>query len=247
MPDPFRQQLLGYLIGALEDSEKGAIERQLVGNPGLQEKLARARESLEPLESARRTYRPPTDLAARTCRLVALYGPPPGGPLAQTAVAHPGAAARRLGRMTASSSPPSSVAQWSWADLSVAAAILVVLSLLVFPAVTRNRDHARLVACQENLRQFGLSLAQLGQEHPEMVPMPPAREKPPAGTYRVVSVGHQGFNDVVWGQNVLLPDGRVAFVPMGPAYPLADGWFPAENPAPLIPTAAANLLPILVP
>ena len=67
------RQLLGYLLGALEDSERDRIERQLAGDAALREKLARADESLEPLRTVPRTFRPPAGLAARTCRRVFAY------------------------------------------------------------------------------------------------------------------------------------------------------------------------------
>jgi hypothetical protein len=70
--------------------------------------------------------------------------------------------------MTAAMAPPSSRPSWSWADLSVAAAIVVLLSLLIFPAVQRNRVHARMIACQNNLREIGTSVVRLQQSHPEL-------------------------------------------------------------------------------
>jgi hypothetical protein len=167
MADRVRKLLLGYLIGALDDSERRRIEQRLQRDPKWQAELAAARESLEPLRSAQRTYEPPPGLASRTCQWVAMTAPSATEPAAQ-APARPGRARQRARRMTAAVVPPDSRASWSWVDVSVAAAILVTLSMLIFPAVQRNRAHARMMACQNNLREFGGSVAQLQQRHPEL-------------------------------------------------------------------------------
>jgi len=159
--------MLGYLLGALDDSERRRIEQRLARDPKWQAELAAARESLEPLRSAQRTYEPPPGLAVRTCQWVAMTAPPAAQPAAQ-APAWPERARQRARRMTAAVVPPDSRASWSWVDVSVATAILVTLSMLIFPAVQRNRAHARMMACQNNLREFGGRLAQVAQRHPEL-------------------------------------------------------------------------------
>lgn len=165
MADPARRRLLGYAIGALEEPERQQIQRRLQHDPAWQEELAAVRESLEPLEEARRTYRPPAGLAERTCQMVARLAPPAAEPV--TARALPQRAGRPgPPRMSPAQVPPSSIPRWSWADLAVGAGIVVALGMLVFPAVQRNRLHARLVACQDCLRQFTMGVAQLEQNHP---------------------------------------------------------------------------------
>ena len=162
-----QEQLLGYLIGALDDSERRRVEWRLQTDPQWQAELAAVRESLQPLRLAQRTYAPPAGLASRTCQKVALLAAPAVEPIAQ-AWAYQHRAPWRARRMSPAVVPPSSTASWSWVDLTVAASILVALSLLIFPAVQKNRDHARMMACQGNLRQLGLGVAQLRQAHPEL-------------------------------------------------------------------------------
>jgi prepilin-type processing-associated H-X9-DG protein len=110
----------------------------------------------------------------------------------------------------------------------------------------------RLVSCQNNLRQIGVTQAQLQQSWPEPVAgaVPGARvaarglplaslfhEATPAdaapgdrallafplGFGRGVIAPHQGFSQTVQGQNLLFLDGHVTFLAMGPAIdPRAD-------------------------
>lgn len=162
-----QEQLLGYLIGALDEPEQRRIERRLQTDPHWQAELDAVRESLRPLQLARQTCSPPPGLAARTCQKLALLAPPAAEPIAQASACRRGAWWRAR-RMSPAPVPPSSTANGSWVDLCVAASILAVLALLIFPAVQKNRDHARLMACQDNLRQLGLNLVQLRQAHPEL-------------------------------------------------------------------------------
>ena len=172
-----QEQLLGYLIGALDDSERRRVERRLETDPQWQAELAAVRESLRPLRLARQTYSPPPGLAARTCQKLALLAAPAAECIARASMRRP-AASRLARRMSPFVGPPSSTASWSWVDLCVAASILVALSLLVFPAVQKNRDHARLMACQDNLRHLGVNLAQLRQTRPDLPLVAPGRNVP---------------------------------------------------------------------
>ena len=175
MSDRLHKLLFGYLTGALDDSDRRRVERRLRSDPKWQAALAAVRESLEPLRAAKRTYAPPPGLASRTCQFVAMFGGPVPAPVAQ-APAGWNRVRRRARRMSAAMVPPNSTASWSWIDLTVTAAILVVLCWLVVPAVQRNRDHARMAACQENLRQSGLSLAEYAQSHPGLLAPEAPRE-----------------------------------------------------------------------
>jgi hypothetical protein len=177
MADRLQNLLLGYLIGALDDSERRRVQRRLQSDPAWRSELAAVRESLEPLRAAQQTYEPPADLADRTCRYLAMFAPPVARPAARSP-ARERRAQRRARRMTAAFAPPSSRSSWSWADLSVAAAIVVLLSLLAFPAVQNSRVHARMMACQSNLRAIGENLVRRQESHPELV----SRELSPAAT-----------------------------------------------------------------
>ena len=179
MADRVREQLLGYLLGALEESERESVEKQLRRNPKLRWELAQVRKTLQPFWVSQPDYVPPSGLATRTCRWVALHSKMTAGP-------PPAAAARRLPKPVARLEPVAAAAvspgwaghSWSWPDLAVLAGILVVASLLVFPALQNSRFQARLAACQDNLRQIGLALTQYSEKHEGYFPSMPDRGSP---------------------------------------------------------------------
>jgi hypothetical protein len=69
MSDP-EAELLGYLLGALDDAEHEAMERRLKTDLRLRAHLARACRNLQPLYHCEDEIEPPPGLADRTCRLV---------------------------------------------------------------------------------------------------------------------------------------------------------------------------------
>ncbi len=266
MTDRNREQLLGYLIGALEDSEHRWIEAQLQRDSGMREELSRLRERLRPLEQARRTFPPPRGLAARTCRWIAAAAPWTGKESSVAAAASAPRPARPLARRMGSAyAPPSSPAPWSWADLAVVACISAALAMLLFPAIQRSRMNMRLIACQDNLRQLGMNLAQLHERHPEFLAplfhpkreaiaeLPPSllsreeiarieelrqlRRPLPAERVAAQMSVHPGIERPVRGQNVLCVDGRVMFVVTGPAWPSGEDEVPGRRPLPNVLTS----------
>jgi hypothetical protein len=65
-----REDLLGYLLGALEPDEEREIEDRLEADPELRKKLRVIRRGLEPLSSDDGLIDAPEGLAARTCSFV---------------------------------------------------------------------------------------------------------------------------------------------------------------------------------
>jgi len=175
MADREEPQLLGYLLEALDDSERESVEEQLAHDTTLQNQLLRLREALRPLQATRCEFDPPAGLAKRTCRRVASYCQTP----AEAAAAEPSQqiADKTLRRepLAAAVAPPSWVGGWSWKDLTTAAGILATATLLLFPAIENSRFNARVAACQDNLRQLGQALGQYSQHHRGYFPPVPQR------------------------------------------------------------------------
>lgn len=141
-----REQLLGYLLGALEAHEHAEVERQLQADPRLFDELESLAASLEALESSRQEFEPEAGLAERTCAFVSEqdYGhlPTPSN-----------------GRWTrARLYEGQSRSQWSFADVVMMAGISLTAAMLFFPAISQSRYAARLTQCQNNLRELGLAL-----------------------------------------------------------------------------------------
>src|SRR5687768_17375607 len=74
-----REQLLGYLLGALEPEERAEVERELAANPRLGQELAEIRDVLEQVGMTERPepIEPPAGLVDRTCDLVAAQSAEP--------------------------------------------------------------------------------------------------------------------------------------------------------------------------
>lgn len=136
-------ELLGYLLDALENDEREALETRLAGDARLQHSMQVLRRSLTPLRSDGDHYAPPLGLADRCCRYVS----------EQSKVAK--APAEQIGGRTT----------WRWVDMAVAAGVLFVASMLFFPSVMKSRFDQQVAYCSENLRQLGTGLTQYSQNH----------------------------------------------------------------------------------
>jgi hypothetical protein len=196
MSDPIRDQLLGYLLGALEDDEQEVLEQRLATDARLRRELALISKALAPLDATRRQYAPPSNLASDTCRFVASHVEdtvrlPRPRAAAPVAVMHP-------------VDPPRSWRDsWRMQDLLMVAAVLLVANLLIFPAIHGSRVQARLLACQDNLRQLGAALTGYSERNQGFFPEVPTR-----GKLAVASV----FGPIL-AQNQCLPDPRVVVCP----------------------------------
>jgi prepilin-type processing-associated H-X9-DG protein len=152
-----REQLLDYLLGALDADEREEVERKLADDPRWRHELEELRDQLQLLDCGRQEFEPPGDLVARTCGLVASC--------------HEPVTPARREQMTRSSdrlvgrSP-------ALMDLFVATGICVAMAALFFPAVVYSRDEARRATCQNNLRLFGVALHAYSQEYATLPQIP---------------------------------------------------------------------------
>lgn len=166
--DPMREQLLGYLLDALDPEERQRVEDELQRNPHLQQEVELLHEALEPLEATDEEFEPPSRLAIRTSQFVMNHR-------RQTSAAAP------LGVEI-----PFSPNRWSLADLTIAAGIFIAAAMLFFPAIQHSRTAARQAACQNNLRQLGVALTEYSQRnHHYFPPVPPQGNLAAAGVYAV--------------------------------------------------------------
>lgn len=151
--DPIRQQLLGHLLGALDDDEQEWVDMRLDMDDDYRRQCAALRRKISPLLAARPDFDPPPGLAERTCRLVASFKPAP----------RRSESPRRA--MSPDSALPSRATRISWLDVVAVVTVLAVFGILVPPAIHGGRFQARVASCQDGLRQVGLSLAQYGYHH----------------------------------------------------------------------------------
>ena len=189
-----QEQLLGYLLDALDDSERGSFQRRLIREPDLRGELASVGERLRPLRTAVIEFEPPPGLAERTCRLVTVvsrewetFAPRvvSGDLLSGTSnrlSRLPHAAGRRT--MSEAPTPPGWISRFRLVDLAASAAMLVVAAMLIFPAIGESRFNSRVAACQSRLQDLGVAMADYSDRHDGYFPRIPAKGKlATAGVY----------------------------------------------------------------
>ncbi len=176
MNNATRQDLIGYLLDALEPDVRGRIEDQLRHDPALQEELAVLHGSLDVLDDGPRHFEPPEGLARRTCQFVAEqaaeiekavpHEAAGQAEVRQAPVVVPGEQARCRRNRTESGEPLTSAAEpWRFVDLATAVAICFAAAALIFPLINVSRANARVAACANKLRQVGVGLTQYSEQH----------------------------------------------------------------------------------
>jgi hypothetical protein len=194
MTDPEREQLLGSLLGALDDDEQSALDAQLESDAQYRKELALLRRQLEPLARLRVNYDPPPGLADRTCEFVAAH------------LATPVSATSK--RLSPEVSPPSWIGRMTKLDMIMATIVGMATMLLIFPAVANSRFSARRAACQDNLRELGSALTQYSQTNGGYFPTVPSQGKlATAGIYAPVLFQNKLITDV---SRVVCPDSSLA-------------------------------------
>jgi len=215
MTESAREHLLGYLLGALDDAERDVVEEHLYRDAELRWELALLREGMKPLAATRQDFSAPANLAARTCQFVASHRQQMAAET-ETAPEQPAAAVidqaeqsvsvRR--EMSPEPESPTLIGGWSWKDLAIAAAIIVAASLLIIPAIHSSRAQARMMACQDNLRQLGLALTQYSQHnHDFFPPVPSVGKLAAAGIYAPTLLGSNFLADM---RQIICPDSSLA-------------------------------------
>lgn len=174
-----QENLIGYLLGALDGPEQDAVREQLQRDSLVQQQLLEWENRLAPLERDRWQYDPPSHLTAATCAMVARQA---GGP--------------RVGRsrwsaVTAGWNPRQH--GWDLIDVAVAAGIFFAAALLFFPAIANSRQQARLLACQEKLRSGSVALALFGERHNGVFPFIPSRGNGGVAGFYAVQLMDGGF------------------------------------------------------
>lgn len=140
------QDLVGYLLGSLDPEATEHIERQLVENPELRLELDRIGRALRPLADDGPDVDPPAGLAERTVRTVQQH--------------------RAVEPWVGASSPSS----WRLSDLAIAATILALISVVIFPALDQARQQRLVTECANNLRNLGVAMDSYAQTHSQYYP-----------------------------------------------------------------------------
>jgi hypothetical protein len=200
------ENLVGYLLDALEPDERGGVEAQLAARPELRERLEWLRQTLEPLaaDADADSDEPPRGLTVRTLAVVAEHRCRPQQPEPAPA--------------TEPAEPPATIPlrrrrALPRADLLVAACLLIVLVPLSVAGLGRLwRNYAQRDVCANNLRLLWTGLQSYADNHDGKFP-------------RVDEDGPRGvagsFLPVLHDSGALVPE----------VSPVCPGEAPRERPA----------------
>jgi prepilin-type processing-associated H-X9-DG protein len=168
------ENLVGYLLNALDPETCRRVEVQLRANPEARRRLALLRQALEPL-SADSEEEPPPGLGVRTLAHIARHQ----RRLAKTVATPPARPVLNLPPAPRSSSLEGGTGRGRWrrADVLIAAALLLAVLSLVAAALPRMWNEYRIYACQNNLRLFHQALAAYSEQHHHAFPK--VEEEPP--------------------------------------------------------------------
>lgn len=165
------EQLIGYLLRALEPSEMLEVERRLRDDTRLRARLEQLEAMLEPLEQDRDIIEPPSELRERT--LQAIYEEmaddegageeSAGAEYVDTPSSHAKVASGMLanhvtnggGDALTPAALDSHRGAHSWWDAAFSVASFVAVLALLFPAIYESREQSRTAACQDRLRELG--------------------------------------------------------------------------------------------
>jgi hypothetical protein len=150
------ENLIGYLLGALEPDQCAQIEQQLEHDPNLRRRLNELDDQLHSIRPPEfeDSEDPPLDLSERTCAAIDAYE-----------------STRKPRRTFYANAQASESRGWSFIDMVVAGGVCLAVSLVFYPAVMNSRFEARSTACQNNLRQLGVSLELYSRDHNEEFPL----------------------------------------------------------------------------
>ncbi len=148
-----REDLLGYLFGALSAAEQQRIESRLAQDPQLRRELHRLKRCLEPLDELDLEFEPPSGLADRVCDAVERHVEQ-----AKPVPASLGVASQELGRRRST---------LSMADGIVVALVCLMAVTLFLPALANSRFLSEKFLCQNNLRSLGSALVGYADRQPD--------------------------------------------------------------------------------
>jgi hypothetical protein len=188
------EDVLGYVLDALDASEEAAIEARLERDPKFRADVEAIRKSVQPL-ACDDVILPPDGLADRTIAFV-----------------------KGAKQLTESAEWPTPSNRFRLVDVLAAAAIFTVAASLLFPAVINLRLQQTRTACANQLRQLGVALAVYADQEGCQLPYvdaggPMSR----AGVFAVLLKTKELISD---GGQLVCPaaDNAVAIVPDRDAY-----------------------------
>ncbi|MBA4015685.1 MAG: hypothetical protein C0483_00710 [Pirellula sp.] len=200
-----REDLLGYLLGAMQPDERREIEVRLAADADLRAELSLLQTLLAESGDPTHLLDPPSGLARRTCEFIARLRSEDAAQLAfdrAFSLPSPGvpsstAAASTTVGFTAHAPWDEPAAapvggRWRISDMVTLGGIALAASLLLFPALASWRYGQQSTVCRDKMHRLGLALVDYSRLHGGLMPEVP--EEGPlghAGVYapRLVEAG----------------------------------------------------------
>ena len=130
-----REDLLGYMLGALDATESQEIENLIQQDTELQKELEELESMVAPLEHLETPPAPSVGLARRTIEYVA--------------------GKSRSASLTPAVDWSSEGRGWSLTDFLVGALTIAVLAAIAIPTINYAKFNSRVTHCKDNLRKVG--------------------------------------------------------------------------------------------
>lgn len=153
--------LIGYLLNALDPAEREAFEAEVRKQPKLKSEIESLARFLKPLEADREQLETPKGLFINTLAKIAEHRCP-SLPYAPTLPLRPVHGNRSWFRKV---------------DLLAAACLLVVVGGLAMPLLISMRQNYLIKHCENNLRVYGEALQTYGVSHDSKLPHVPINQK----------------------------------------------------------------------
>lgn len=178
MKHPSQEDLLGYVLGALDAQEERDLQEKIDSNPEIEDQLLELRHAMSPLDSL--SFGEPGSrpgLARRTCELVAnlkhgkqdLFEDSDAiremfddAPTSQETELQPASQLSAFSQFTDRLVHPRS---WSRIDLLAGVAMLAIFASILLPAISHSRFQGRIDSCKHNLTQVGNAMLAYSDLH----------------------------------------------------------------------------------
>ena len=155
MKEPIQEDLLGYVLGALDADQHDAVEQRIAEDPQLDEQLLEIKAQLAPLELVSDSTGSRPGLARRTVEMVASEIHTADLPETQVVARS----------QMAIHEPLQTNSTWSMKDFLVAAASLAIVASLLFPAIVYAKRQSSIAHCGNNLRSIGMAFASFSENN----------------------------------------------------------------------------------
>jgi hypothetical protein len=202
---------------------------RLEEDPEYRDALVEVRRQLAPLrawERAAGDCRPPAGLAERTTEFVFAQAAQrrPAGTTLRAVPTLRGVPAEQMvpslrarpfvqavspeAQLSPCPAAPGRASRIRWIDAIAVAAVVILISAAVWPALDASRLRARLSTCQDNLRELGVALTSYSRNHDERFPAVPTEGRlAAAGVYAPLLVSDGYLSD---SRRVLCPESPLA-------------------------------------